>query len=115
MVGQEERATHAHARNHTRSKQDVEEAREELAETADKFQIGLGESRFYHGLAKQAQNLTPEGVGGSVEEMEAGLVAMQQKMGPDSPFVMAALRCVGQVAGGRDTSWRVGALAVGIV
>lgn len=34
---------------------------QELAETRAKFEMGLGESRFYHGLAKQAQNLTAAG------------------------------------------------------
>lgn len=34
---------------------------QELADTREKFEMGLGESRFYHGLAKQAQNLTAAG------------------------------------------------------
>lgn len=35
---------------------------QELAETRDKFETGLGESRFYHALAQQAQQLAgPDG------------------------------------------------------
>ncbi|KAL4457427.1 hypothetical protein ABPG75_012292 [Micractinium tetrahymenae] len=64
----------------------------ELADTREKFEMGLGESRFYHGLAKQAQNLTPAAVGQHMDEMRQGLQAMAQHLGPDSPLIAAALR-----------------------
>lgn len=34
---------------------------QELQETREKFELGLGEARFYHALAQQAQNLTADG------------------------------------------------------
>ncbi|KAL4441005.1 hypothetical protein ABPG77_010436 [Micractinium sp. CCAP 211/92] len=64
----------------------------ELADTREKFEMGLGESRFYHGLAKQAQNLTAAAVGQHVDEMQQGLEAMAQHLGHDSPLIAAALR-----------------------
>lgn len=36
----------------------------------------------------------PAGVGQFVGEMTSGLEAMQQRLGPDSPLIAAALRCV---------------------
>ncbi|EFN58922.1 hypothetical protein CHLNCDRAFT_140883 [Chlorella variabilis] len=69
-----------------------EEEEEELAETKAKFEMGLGESKFYHALAKQAQNLSPPAVGQFLDEMKAGLEMMEAHLGPDSPLVAAALR-----------------------
>lgn len=34
---------------------------QELQETKEKFELGLGEAHFYHALAQQAQNLTADG------------------------------------------------------
>lgn len=88
-------------------------AAQELAETRDKFEVGLGEARFYHGLARQAQDLTTAAaaVGAHLEEMAAGLEAMQEQLGADSPLVAAALRCGGRAVHGVHTcekcQWQV--------
>lgn len=71
--------------------EDEEEAAE-LEETKEKFEIGLGEARYYHGLAQQAQNTTVQGVGEHYEEMQQGLEAMRAHLGDDSPLIAAALR-----------------------
>lgn len=42
-------------------------AAQELNDTREKFEMGLGESRFYHALAKQAQDLTPAGAVGTAQ------------------------------------------------
>lgn len=73
-------------------KGDDEEEEAELQETREKFELGLGEARFYHALAQQAQNLTADAVGQHFVEMESGLRAMEQHLGGDSPLVAAALR-----------------------
>ncbi|PRW56145.1 puromycin-sensitive aminopeptidase isoform X1 isoform A [Chlorella sorokiniana] len=73
-------------------KGDDEEEEAELQETREKFELGLGEARFYHALAQQAQNLSADAVGQYFAEMESGLQAMEQHLGSDSPLVAAALR-----------------------
>jgi hypothetical protein len=65
---------------------------QELSDTKDKFETGLGESRFYHGLARQAQSMSPPAVGQFLEEMRGGLELMQRHLGSESPLIAAALR-----------------------
>ncbi|KAI3436463.1 hypothetical protein D9Q98_005880 [Chlorella vulgaris] len=69
-----------------------EEEAQELSDTKDKFETGLGESRFYHGLARQAQSMSPPAVGQFLEEMRGGLELMQRHLGSESPLIAAALR-----------------------
>jgi hypothetical protein len=67
---------------------------QELLDTKTKFEMGLGESKFYHGLAKQAQALEVAGKQAHTGQLAARgvgcLVAQQQWLGLE-PYLPCSL------------------------